>query len=57
VIGFINSGTPDGYAPMVVAFGQGLKEAGFIEGQNVAVEYRWAHGQFDQVPVTFSCLA
>src|SRR5262245_66115714 len=50
VIGFINSGTPDGYAPMVVAFRQGLKEAGFVEGQNVAVEYRWARGQFDQVP-------
>jgi putative tryptophan/tyrosine transport system substrate-binding protein len=51
VIGFLNSGSRDGYAPMVAAFRQGLKETGFVEGQNVAVEYRWAEGQYDQVPV------
>src|SRR2546423_15392772 len=50
VIGFLNSGSPDGYAPMVAAFRQGLKETGYVEGQNVAVEYRWAEGQYDRVP-------
>ena len=50
VIGFLNSASPGGYAPMVAAFRQGLKEAGFVEGQNVAVEFRWAEGQYDRVP-------
>src|SRR5262249_59766537 len=45
------SASPDGYVPMVAAFRQGLKEAGYLEGQNVAVEYRWAEGQYDRVPV------
>jgi hypothetical protein len=49
VIGFLNSGSRDGYAPMVAAFRQGLKETGYIEGRNVAVEYRWAEGQYDRV--------
>jgi ABC-type uncharacterized transport system substrate-binding protein len=50
VIGFLNSASPDGYAPMVAVFRHGLKEAGYIEGQNVAFEYRWAGGQYDRVP-------
>ena len=50
VIGFLNSASPGGYAPFVAAFRQGLKETGFVEGQNVAVEYRWAEGQYDRVP-------
>jgi putative ABC transport system substrate-binding protein len=50
VIGFLNGGSADGYAPMVAAFRQGLKESGYVEGQNVAVEYRWVEGQYDRVP-------
>jgi putative ABC transport system substrate-binding protein len=51
VVGFLNSASPDGYGPMVAAFRQGLKETGYVEGQNVAIEYRWAEGQYDRVPV------
>jgi putative ABC transport system substrate-binding protein len=47
VIGFLNSASPGNYVPMVAAFHQGLKEAGYVEGQNVAVEYRWAEGQYE----------
>jgi putative ABC transport system substrate-binding protein len=50
LVGFLNSGSPDGYASRVAAFRQGLRETGYVEGQNVAVEYRWADGQYDRVP-------
>ena len=40
VIGFLNGSSADGYAPMVAAFGQGLKEVGFVDGQNVTIDYR-----------------
>ncbi len=45
VIGFLNGASPDGYGPMVASFRQGLKETGYVENQNVAIEYRWANGQ------------
>jgi len=51
VIGFLNSGSPGPYARNVAALRQGLEEAGYIKGQNVAVEYRWAEGQTDRLPV------
>ena len=50
VIGFLNSASPGAYAINVAAFGQGLKEAGYIDGQNVSIEYLWAEGQYDRLP-------
>jgi len=49
VVGFLHAGTLDGYANQVVAFRQGLAQAGFVAGQNVAIEYRWAAGQYDRL--------
>ncbi len=51
VIGFLGSTSPEVYAVRLRAFGQGLKEEGYIEGQNVAIEYRWAEGHDDRLPV------
>ena len=51
VIGFLCSASPDTYAIRLRAFGQGLKEASYAEGQNVKVEYRWGEGQNDRLPV------
>ena len=50
VIGFLNGGSPDNYAQQVAAFRKGLAEGGYIEGQNVTVEYRWAEGQLSRLP-------
>jgi putative tryptophan/tyrosine transport system substrate-binding protein len=50
VIGFLSGASPEGYAPYVAAFRQGLKEAGYVEGQNATIEYRWAEGQYDRLP-------
>lgn len=49
-IGFLNSASPNLFASRVSAFHQGLKEIGYIEGQNVAIDYRWAEGQYDRLP-------
>ena len=49
VIGFLNSSSLDSFAPMVSAFREGLKETGYVEGHNVAIEFRWANGQYDRL--------
>ncbi len=51
VIGFLSSSSPDLYAIRLRAFRQGLKEAGYVEGQNVTIEYRWAEDQNNRLPV------
>src|SRR4051794_21637623 len=50
VIGFLNSASAAGYAAMVVAFRRGLQESGYVEPQNVAIEFRWADGHYDRLP-------
>ena len=50
VIGFLNGASASGYAPMVAAFHQGLKDVGYVEGQNVEIEFRWADGKYDRLP-------
>src|SRR5215831_20016299 len=51
VIGFLHPTSPDTYAERLRAFREGLKDAGFIEGENVAIEYRWADSQSGRLPV------
>jgi putative ABC transport system substrate-binding protein len=50
VVGFVSNGSAAGLAYLAQAFRQGLNEAGFSEGRNVVIEYRWAENQFDRVP-------
>ncbi len=56
VIGFLNSASRDEYVPFVAAFMQGLKDTGYIDGQNVKIEYRWAEGHYDRLPALIADL-
>jgi putative ABC transport system substrate-binding protein len=51
VIGFLHSGSLDGWASTVAASREGLNDAGYAEGRNVAIEFRWADGNYDRLPV------
>ena len=50
VIGWLSGAAAAGYVPFLAAFREGLKETGYVEGQNVAIEYRWADGNYDRLP-------
>ena len=50
VIGFLHSASPEAYTSRITAFREGLKEAGYVEGHNVAIEFRWAEGHYDRLP-------
>jgi putative ABC transport system substrate-binding protein len=50
VIGFLNSASLDTFSRHLRAFREGLKDTGYVDGENVAIEYRWAEGQFDRLP-------
>src|SRR5262245_20555571 len=54
VIGFLSSRSPGESASVVAAFRQGLRETGFIEGQNLGIAFRWAEGRYDRLPVLAS---
>jgi putative ABC transport system substrate-binding protein len=57
VIGFVNGRTAEDAARSVAAFRKGLNEAGYVEGQNVMVEYHWLEGHYDRLPALMSDLA
>ena len=57
VIGFLNAASPDGYAERLRGFREGLKDEGFVEGENVSVEYRWAENQINRLPAMATELA
>ena len=50
IVGFLNSGSSGEFAHLVAAFNQGLNEAGFVDGQNVKIEYHWAEGRYERLP-------
>src|SRR5271155_380775 len=49
-VGFLHGGSEAAFGQQATAFRDGLRKAGFVEGQNVSIEYRWADGRFDQLP-------
>ena len=50
VMGFLGAGSPEATANLVAAFRKGLDEAGYVEGRNVVIEFRWAHNDTDRLP-------
>jgi putative tryptophan/tyrosine transport system substrate-binding protein len=50
VVGYLEAGSPEASANLVAAFRKGLSEAGYVEGRNVAIEFRWAHNENDRLP-------
>src|SRR5258708_7651754 len=50
IVGYLDPGTPESNASLVAAFRNGLSETGFVDGQNVSIEFRWAEGQYDRLP-------
>ena len=56
VVGFLNGGSPEAFTRFAAAFRQGLGEMGFVEHQNVEIEYRWAEGQYDRFPALIADL-
>src|SRR6516225_11152323 len=50
VVGFLGGAAPAGYAVLIEAFRSGLRDHGYIEGQNIRIEYRWAQAQYENVP-------
>jgi putative tryptophan/tyrosine transport system substrate-binding protein len=51
VVGFLNAGSPEGYRSYVAGFLHGLQQAGYVEGKSVTVDYRWARGQYERLPI------
>src|SRR5260370_41128738 len=56
VVGFLNAASAQSYAPFSAAFLKGLGEAGYVDGRNATIEYRWAEGQDDRRPALAACL-
>jgi len=56
VIGYLGSGSPDEFVGRLPAFRQGLSETGYVEGKDVAIEYRWAENQYDRFPALLADL-
>src|SRR3974377_61918 len=50
MIGFLQAGSAEAFAPFAAAFRNGLREAGYVEGQNVTVDYHWLEGRYDRLP-------
>ena len=50
MVGYLDAGSPEPNAPLLAAFRKGLSETGYVEGRNVAIEYRWAESQADRLP-------
>jgi putative ABC transport system substrate-binding protein len=51
VVGFLNAGSPEGYRAYVAGFLHGLQQAGYVEGKSVTVDYRWARGEYERIPI------